>query len=78
MLRGTRITHVIRTALMLRGTTLDMSLGMGLDIATGVGMGREIGVGRERYPYPAAYPNTSVDVRFRSKFGYGRWNIIFP
>ena len=78
MLRSTRVAHVTRVPRMLRNTVVDMALGMAFDIATGVGCVRDIGVGREAYPYPAAYPNSSVELKFISKFGYRRWNIIFP
>ena len=53
---------------MCLGIDLDMTLGMALNITTGVGMGRDIGVLRESYPYHAAYPNSSAEVRFLSKF----------
>ena len=69
MLRSTRITHITRVARMLRNGVLVMALRVALDIATGVGTVREIGVAGEDYPYHAAYPNSSVDVRFLSKFG---------
>ena len=73
-----RSTRVIRIARIRLDILLCMDLDMALEIATAVGMGLDIGVGCVAYPYHAAYPNTSVDVRFLSKFGYGRWNIIFP
>ena len=59
-----RSSHITRVAPILRNTVTLVALRMGLDIATGVGTGREIGVGREAYRYPAAFPTSTVEVRF--------------
>ena len=77
--RSIRVNRIARNSLdILLCMDLDMALGMALEIATGGGMGLDIGVGREAYPYHAAYPNSSAELKFLSKFGYSRWNIIFP
>ena len=66
MLPSTRMSHIIRTARMLlnmaQDMVLHMALGMALDIATGVEIVRDIGLSREAYPYPAAYPNSNMEL----------------
>ena len=73
MLHSIRSTRTVCIARVFLGMPLDMAPRMALDTATGVGMVPDIGLGREAYPYPAAFPNSRVEVRSLSKFGYRRW-----